>query len=211
MPMRKTTARMSRLDTAAHYRAACPLAAAVVCRPGAFPRPTVSMPITRRHLLALAGLTASAGAAGLAGVGLHWWQQPPQAPYAVLSADEAAFLLALGGALFPATRQIPLSGAELQLDRFMDDVLGGYPQMPRDLLRVLMHALDASCLPGHLASFSALDLETRTAVIEVWSHHDRLEVRSAFLGLVVLLGMGWSTHPEVVPTMAPMFLCGYGR
>ena len=51
----------------------------------------------------------------------------------------------------------------------------------------------------------------RVEILGRWSAHPSQTFRGALSGLLVLLGMGWSTHPEVVRTLAPMMGCGWGR
>jgi hypothetical protein len=36
-------------------------------------------------------------------------------------------------------------------------------------------------------------------------------IRLAITAVVVLISMGWTTHPDVVGFFKPFFRCGYGR
>ena len=169
------------------------------------------MQISRRHLLALSAGTAAVGALGASSLVIQWWNQPASAPYARLSDSEAAFVRAWAGVAFPATQSTPLSGDQAQLDRFFDQVLQFAPPDAAKLLKLLLNGLDAASVPTHGATFVALDDGARLDRFEAWTHSDLSLLRSATQGLVLLIGMGWSTHPEVAPEMQKMHSCGYGR
>lgn len=168
------------------------------------------MEITRRHLLALSAATAAAGALGAAGIAMKWWNQPANAPYTTLSAQEGHFIRMWSNAAFPATETIPLSGATANLDRFFDETMAFMPDTPAKLLRLLLNAMDHASIPTHGTRFTDLDDDQRSALFESWTTADLAELRSATLSLTLLLGMGWSIHPEVVPHMKLLHNCGYG-
>jgi hypothetical protein len=168
------------------------------------------MKITRRHLLALTAATSAVGAIGIGGLALQWWDQPANAPYKVLSTEEAAFIRAWGGCAFPSTTSIPLSTEEARLDRFFDSFSTVMPTDAARLLRLLLHALNAASLPTHGGYFVGLDVHTQMNIFESWTHTEISEFRSATQSLTLLLGMGWSIHPTVAPFMQKMHSCGYG-
>lgn len=169
------------------------------------------MNVTRRHLLALAaGTTAAATVTGGAVIA-SWWNSPPDAPYTNLTSDEASFLRAWAGAAFPATQALPLAGEDAGLDRFFDEMLNHTPSDAATLLRLLINALNTSTVVTHGASFSSLGATERSQTFEDWTHAQVAHFRSATQSLVLLLGMGWSTHPEVAPHMRLLHSCGYGR
>jgi Gluconate 2-dehydrogenase subunit 3 len=162
--------------------------------------------LSRRHLLALASLCALAGGAGVA---TEWWRTDPAPGRTFLDDDEAALLRALAGAAWPAVDGLP-GGDEMALDQFFDALMRSVPQLPRDLMRVLMHALDAWPTPLHLSDYVGMPVAQRQAVLQGWLDHPLLEVRSAVQSLVILLGMGWSRHPAVSMRLSLLSNCGLG-
>jgi len=169
------------------------------------------MRVTRRHLLALAAGTTAAAAVTGGAIVASWWDAPADAPYSILTADEASFLRAWSGAAFPATDTLTLAGEDAGLDRFFDEMLSHTPSEATTLLRLLINALNGATVIGHGASFTALTPAGRSEVFESWTHSEVAHFRSATQSLVLLLGMGWSTHPEVAPHMRLLHSCGYGR
>lgn len=168
------------------------------------------MPITRRHLLALGAATAAAGAIGVGGTLAHWWNQAPTAPFQALSDAEATFVRAWAGAAFPPGDVLSTDGAEAGLDRFFDLTLTHLPDIQRSLLKLLIHALDTGSIAMAGASFTALSPTDARQAFHRFHAHDLAEVRGAAQSLTVLLGMGYTTHPDVAPTMARWHRCGYG-
>ena len=169
------------------------------------------MQISRRHLLAISAGTAAVGALGATSLAVQWWDQPATAPYNCLSEGEAAFVRAWAGIAFPRTESTPLSGDRAQLDRFFDQVLGFAPTEATKLLKLLLNGLNAASVPSHGATFVSLDRADRLDCFESWTHSDLSLFRSATQGLVLLIGMGWSIHPNVAPVMEKMHSCGFGR
>ena len=169
------------------------------------------MKITRRHVLALTAAAAASAGGGVGLVATRWWDQPAGAGFRVLSTEEATFVSALAAAAWPATEAVALDGGAAGLDHFLDELLAVSPQIPRDLLRTLFHALDLWPVPTRGARFTSLRAADRDAVFMGWIDSELAEVRSAVQGVVLLLGMGYSTHPDVVSFMSPMFGCGFGR
>jgi hypothetical protein len=168
------------------------------------------MHISRRQLLAISAAAAAVGVIGVGGLGVRWWDQPPSSPLQRLSDEEASIIRAIAGAAFPATDSIPLDGAEADLDRFFDQLLQHIPETPQKLLKLLLHGLDGSTVLTNGASFTALTRADRARVFQGWVHHDLAEARNAIQSLVLLIGMGWSIHPAVAPTMEQYHSCGYG-
>jgi hypothetical protein len=168
------------------------------------------MKITRRHLIALGSATAAAGMVGVAFEGASWWNQPAGATYTVLSDDEAQFVRALAGVAYPRVPDIDLAGEDANLDRFFDSLLSHMPEQPRQLLRLLLHGLDTGPVLTHGSRFRSLSRSERSAVFDSWLTSDLAELRNAGQSLVLLLGMGWTIHPKVVPRMKRIHSCGYG-
>jgi hypothetical protein len=169
------------------------------------------MQISRRHLLALSAGTAAAGAIGVGGLAISWWNKPADTAYRTMSDDEGAFVRAWSGAAFPKTELTPIDGATASLDHFFDEMLHAMPSDTAKLLRMLLHGLDTLPLATDGAHFTELDSNTQQHLFEEWTHSDVSLFRSATQSLVLLVGMGWSTHPRVAPTMQKLHSCGYGR
>lgn len=169
------------------------------------------MKITRRHLLAMSAASAAAVSVCAGGVGMSWWNQPPGAGFAQLSEAEATFLRAFSGAAFPGGDFIALDGQDAELDVFFDVTLSTMPELTANLLKLLMQGLERWTVisTGHV--FSHLPRDAQQAQLAAWLGHDVAEVRSAISSLVVLLGMGYTTHPAVAPVMGQWHRCGYGR
>ena len=169
------------------------------------------MKITRRHLLALSAGTAAAGAIGAGGLAISWWDRPADAPFKRLSNEEAAFVRAWAGAAFPATATTPINGAQANIDHFFDEMLSAMPADTAKLLRLLINGLNDLTLATDGSHFSDLHGADQSRIFDGWIHSDVSAFRSATQSLVLLLGMGWSTHPTVAPTMQKLHSCGYGR
>jgi hypothetical protein len=142
---------------------------------------------------------------------VSWWDQPPGRGYQQLSAQEAGSLRAFSRAAVPGGGVIALSGADAVIDRFFDAVLGGMPPLTVELLRLLMPALGRAPLLEHDSPFTGLPLPTQQVAPRRWFISDVSGIRGAISSLVVLLGMGYTTHPEVSPIMSAWHRCGYGR
>jgi hypothetical protein len=168
------------------------------------------MRITRRHLLALTAATAAVGTLGVAITVRNWWDQPADAPYVTLTAEEARFVRAWAGVAYPRTAAINLDGDRANLDRFFDALIMRMADEPRKLLKLLLNALDNGSRWTHGARFAELSLADREAAFADWIVSDQAEFRTALQALTLLLGMGWSIHPAVAPTMQRLHSCGYG-
>ncbi len=168
------------------------------------------MPISRRQLLALGSATAAAGALTAGGTVFRWWDQPADASFEALSRPEATFVRAWAGAAFPSGDTLAIDGATAGLDHFFDTTLTHLPAMQRKLIKLLLHALDTGTIALAGRPFSQLPPARARAVFHELSAHDVAELRGAASSLTVLLGMGYSTHPEVAPVMARWHRCGYG-
>ena len=165
--------------------------------------------ISRRQLLALGSATAAVAALGAGGTVASWWKQSPAAAYVHLSTAEAGFLLALAEVAWPATSALPLPGHRASLDHFMDGTLGTIPPAIASQLRLLFHALDHLPLATRASTFQDLAPAERGEVLEGWLGSGLAELRSGASSLVVLLGMGYTTHPDNAPWFSRMYGCGY--
>lgn len=152
---------------------------------------------------------ASGGAVG--GLAYSWWNAPADAPYGYLSTQEAGFLVALSAAIFPPGGAPAFSGADLDADRFVDEVMGSMPEFQQHGLKLLMHALDNAAKLSDLKAFQNLERDRAEELFWTWLSGPVAEQRSAVQSLALLVGMAYTTHPEVAPFFAPWWGCGYGR
>lgn len=169
------------------------------------------MKFTRRHLLATSGALAAAGAIGAGGLALRWWDRPPGAGFAALSLDEHAFVDAIAEAWMPEGGEPSLSGRQAKCGDFFDATLAAMPRQQAKLLKLLLQVLDDTTLVTHGAAFRHLDQAAREAVLHGWIHHDQHLLRGAVQALMILLGVGYTTHPDVAAALQPNFTCWYGR
>jgi len=151
------------------------------------------------------------GALGAGGVAWTWWDRVPGQGLKALSDDEFAIVQALAEAWMPRGGDPELSGADANLGSFFDDLLDGMESSSANELKFLLHIVDNLSRPTHLRRFRSLPLEARSALLRDWLDAPQELVRLAVTAVVVLLSMGWTTHPEVVGFFRPMFRCGYGR
>jgi hypothetical protein len=167
--------------------------------------------LTRRHVLAAMGAVAAAGAVGAGTTAWRWWDAPAGDGLKALSRDEHDFVQALAEAWMPRGGEPELSGADAELGRWMDDVVDGMPAPSGRELKVLLQLYDESTIPTRLRPFRALSLEARTDVLRGWLASDVWLWRNGTQAMLVLMGVGWTTHPEVVTLLRPHFRCAYGR
>jgi hypothetical protein len=167
--------------------------------------------LTRRHFLAVAGLTAAAAAAGVALTAHHWWDQPAAAPYHHVSRDEVLFLDALAEAAFPAGGTPSLGGGQANVGRYLDIVLAGLVGMQRQLVRVSMHALDNLARAGHGVAFHDLPPDTAQAQLREWLLSPSATERGLAQSLYLFVVMAYTAHPDVAPLLRPWFGCGFGE
>lgn len=168
------------------------------------------MRISRRAVIA--GVAAVPAMAALAAVGLsvRWWEPRVGDGLAVLSEHEREFADALAEAWFPPGGTPALSGADAELGRWLDQALLGLPPTERSAIKVFLQVLDDLTLTSEGGPFRRLPLDRRTAVLRRWLSSGQPTFRTAFHGVIVMLGMGWTTHPVVAQALAPNFRCGWG-
>jgi hypothetical protein len=142
---------------------------------------------------------------------INWWNVAPSAPYKSLHKDEAKTLRYIAGAAFPSGDNIPLNGADANLDRFFDELLSNMSDENRKLLKLLIQAIEKLPILNHFQSFSNLsDIEQIELVTTLFNDDNHL-VRGAIQSLVVLLGMGYTSHPTASVIISDYFQCGFGR
>lgn len=169
------------------------------------------MKLTRRHVVAAVAAIPAAGALCGGGLYARWWDRPPGAGRLRMSEDEYDFVQAIAEAWLPPGGTPALSGREADLGGFLDGVLAGMTDAAGNELRVLLQALDDLTWPTHGAAYRSLPLAERTLVLKGWLHSDLWLLRNATQAVLVLMGTGYSTHPEVAAVLRPMFPCGLSR
>lgn len=166
---------------------------------------------TRRMVLAATAAVATAGALGVGTTAFRWWDRAPGAGLQALSDDEHAFVQAVAEAWMPAGGEPELSGADAELGAFFDEVVAGMERATGRELKLLLQLLDDLTVPTRLAAFRNLPLADRIEVLHGWLHSDLAPLRAGTQAVLVLIGVGWTTHPQVVGAIQPLFRCGYGR
>jgi hypothetical protein len=166
--------------------------------------------ISRRQFIAVSAMTA-AGLAAIGGNLYFWWDAPPSSPFSRLAEREGAFLTALSSAAFPAGEEIDLDGGAARLDRFFDELLKSMPEDNVRLIKLLLQGLDRATMPFYGASFHSLSSQERQEQLSSWLSSDQHLLRSAVQSMVILLGMGYTTHPKVSPLLAVHHRCGFGQ
>ena len=169
------------------------------------------MELSRRHVLAAMAAVPVVGALGATGVAWTWWDRPAGQGLRALSDDEYSIVQALAEAWMPRGGEPELSGADADLGAFFDDLIGGMESNSATELKMLLHILDNLARPTHVRPFRSLPLAARTTLVQEWMDSPVELVRLAITAVIVLLSMGWTTHPDVVPFFSPYFRCGYGR
>lgn len=173
------------------------------------------MPKTRRSfLLAAAGVvsTAALGVTVAAGsVYQAWWDQPHSRNLRFLSDDEIDFTDALADAIFPPSPNLPLRGRDAQVGVVLDEVLSGMAPFQRKMLRLSFHLLDQYPLATHGKPFRELTATEGAEVVASWAQSEIAELRGLVAGTYIFVAMAYSVHPEVSPTFAAQYRCGYGR
>jgi hypothetical protein len=166
--------------------------------------------VNRRQILALSATAAAVAMVGSGAALKAWWERAPGRGYRVIDDAEGAIVQALAGAAFPAGGEIDVDGSAMGLDHFFDELLGHMESTAAHELRILLRVLDAGPLLSHRSTFRALGAADRRAVLDAWLDDDLLEVRSASMGVLVLLGSGWALHPRVSAVFARWHQCGFG-
>lgn len=168
------------------------------------------MLISRRHIIALSCATAIATTIGTGSLLISWWKVPPQAPFQRLSTHESKILIAIAQATFPSGDVISMDAKDLNLDRFFDSILFGMPDVQSDLLKLLINAFNRAPHLTLEAQYLDLSLKEQTLFLKGLLEHEQHLLRSAVTSLCILLGMGYTSHPDVSPIFAKYHRCGFG-
>ncbi len=167
--------------------------------------------ITRRHLLTFGALSAGAAAIGVGGTLVCWWDQKHAPDLSYLSPPEERFLTAFATTAYPATETVAMDGAEARLAHYFDALLLPMTSTDRKLIKAVLHVMDNLPRASLGSAFVGLEPQQQTEVLEAWLGHDSYELRALIQMLVLLLGMGYTTHPRVAGLMASWHGCGFGR
>ena len=167
--------------------------------------------MNRRHLITIAGLSALSGSAVVATQIYQWWDVPPENPYHLLNEYEAQMVHHICKAIFPAGNEISIDGGELQLERFFDQLLVSFGEMEQKLLKFFLHFIDRlSYVSEYHTSFLDLDTPKQQKFLEDCLQSSNYLLRNAFLSIITLLGMGYTSHPQISPRIAIYHRCGFG-
>ena len=172
------------------------------------------MRLTRRHVLAAAGLLSAAAVVGTATVGVAyqaWWDQPHDSATLHVSRDELDFLDSLADAIFPPSPLLPLRGRDANVGRYVDLVLDGMAPLQRKLLRASLHALDQYPRATLGRPFRELGPDESVAVLAAWVGSGLPELRGVVASVYIFVTMAYSIHPKIAPIFGAQFLCGYGE
>ncbi|MCP4869129.1 MAG: gluconate 2-dehydrogenase subunit 3 family protein [Proteobacteria bacterium] len=167
--------------------------------------------ITRRQMLAAAGVLSAAGAVGIGVRVGSWWDQDPGAEWQALSPREAELFDALADAMFPPGGTPALSGSESGVTRWFDAVLATQPDPTGDLIRLLLHALDDWTRVSTGKSLTGLSVTERGDKLRGWLSAENHLVRGAVSSIALFVSMGYAGHPDVREACGWIWPCGYER
>ncbi|MDX1649177.1 MAG: hypothetical protein R3263_04915 [Myxococcota bacterium] len=148
-------------------------------------------------LLALAALFA----VGIRRLALGY---PARPGLRALARHEAALIGAAAEAVFPPGGAVEPSGEEAGIVPWTDRYLGELPAAPRRLMRLLFLLVEHATLvfpapgPRGRRRFSALEVESRQAVLDGWRTSRLFPRRLVFTSLRAILTMGYFADPRVL-------------
>ena len=166
--------------------------------------------ISRRHLISLIALSGAAVPFAAALEMYAWWNRPASTPFIHLSKEEADQVCRIADVLFPAGESIDLSGGSAQIDRFLDQLINQFGEMEISLIKFLLNGLEQLPLTMYGSAFSDLSPKQRLEFLNTWIHHDNYLIRNAMMSIITLMGMGYTSHPEVSPFLSRHHRCGFG-
>lgn len=162
--------------------------------------------VTRRKLVLGAAALAALGAGALA---VHL---PEEAEgWEVFSEGEQALVTAIGEALFPPGNPLGVSGADVELARRVDELLGVEldPEMT-PIFRYVARAVDELTFVSRGARFAALPLEERVDVLRHWDDPDVFPRRAMYDLIRLIFGMAFFNLPEVHAAIGWRSRCALG-
>ena len=138
-------------------------------------------------------LTGSAATAVVAALGVGYGPLPaPEVGRALLSASEGALVAAIADAMFPTGGAFGVGASEIDIVASMDTLLGESLDPEVGVaVRWLLRALEAGTIASRGASFVALPLDDRRAVLATWADNVVLPRRLAHDLLRMAFGMAF--------------------
>ena len=124
--------------------------------------------------------------------------------YGVLRKREVAFIRAMAEANFPTRGDIPISGLDADLPRYLDDYLSLVPRTQRVQIRFLMTLFEHSTLVfratgrGGFRRFSSATPEQRICVLRSWSESRFYVRRLLVTALRAVFTFGYLANHRVV-------------
>ncbi|MCB9664954.1 MAG: hypothetical protein H6732_12635 [Alphaproteobacteria bacterium] len=168
--------------------------------------------MTRRMVLAATG-AAAVGATVVGGTTyVRWWNQPPGRSLQALSREEYEVVQRLAEAWMPPGSGPPdLSGAEAECGRFVDEVCVRMRADQRKLLKLALQIVDRVPYVTTFKTLRQLDRYEAAPHLEAMLQSDIFYLRQGVGAIMALIALGYTSHPEVAPTISPWFNCGFGR
>lgn len=166
--------------------------------------------INRRKFFFYASAALSTASIASCILVVQWWDTPPHESYEHLSAHEASITKVIAKAAFPSGKSHPMDGSQAQLDRFFDHFLGQLNEQNRKLLKLLLQTTERISIPLYGSYLSNLSDIQQQECVEYLLNHPQHLVRSAYQSLIAILGMGYTTHPQMAEKLALFHRCGYG-
>lgn len=120
-------------------------------------------------------------------------------------------VISLSGAAFPSGDTINLAGKNAQLDYFFDKLLFGMTGENQKLLKLLLQALNRLALLSQGSYFLNCSEDIQQQLVEKWLTDDSYLFRSAMQSIIVLLSIGYTSHPKASEHLKQYFRCGFGQ
>ena len=166
--------------------------------------------ISRRHLFSLIAFSSAAVPVTAALEVYSWWNIPSSAPFKHLSSEEAAQIRRIADVFFPAGEAINISGGLAQIDRFLDQLIDQFGELEITLIKFLLNGLERLPFAMYGFTFSELQPKQRLEFLNSWLYHDNHLIRNAMMSVITLMGMGYTSHPDVSPFISRYHKCGFG-
>lgn len=171
--------------------------------------------MNRRGFLILGGLSTTALFVGSVAyrVGGVWWDQTPHGDYDMLSAREAEIADSIADAMFPGDHLGMPNGTEVGVVATFDRYLKAIDPLKANLLRLLLHAIDEMAIFSGLSMtpFRRRSRRERREILNSWDD-SRLNARKeAFMGVKVIMSMGYCESPRVIEAAGIDYECGAWR
>jgi len=165
--------------------------------PTASPPPLLSAGLSRRKLLAAAGL----GGLVLGG-GAWMWKTlrgfgPPKEGFFVFDATEVDVVESLADAVFPGPPALPFTAKQARVAEFVDLYAHGLYDDTQTVFRMLVRTLNLSTVLSYGAAFRFLSAERRRRAFAEWGVSDLRVRRAGYQALLLPLSMGYFEDDQV--------------